>query len=166
MFLATLSAGSLGLAACATTVPVAGAPTTDAAVTTSGGARWSARIASVTQNRGDVAQSTRDNSYGSAEWTRADVPTLSKFDVVFTYAGTERDLAWAVLAGSCGTAALPVIPLANFPELNVGGGSRAQVSASLPIDMPATGAYHIDIYKDNSGDPQSLVGCGDFRYRR
>jgi hypothetical protein len=164
-FFATLSAGALALTACAHTVPVEGASTPAASVSTSpGNGRWSSRIASVTQNRPDVAQSTRDNSYGSAEWTRGAGPTLSTVNVTFTYSGQERDLNWALIAGNCGMAALPLIPLANFPELNVGSGGRAQVTATLPIDLPSTGSYHIDIYKDRSGNPTSLVACGNFRY--
>ena len=164
MFLATLSAGALGLAACAHTVPVEGGATPTASVSSAGGGRWTTTIQSVTQNRGDVAQSTRDKSYGSAQWTRGDGPTLSAVNLVFTYAGTERDLNWAILAGSCGTAALPLIPMANFPELNVGGGGRAQVNAVIPLELPQTGTYHIDIYKDRRGSAESLVGCGNLKY--
>ncbi|MEO5904544.1 MAG: hypothetical protein ABIQ55_11060, partial [Gemmatimonadaceae bacterium] len=76
MFIATLSVSALGLAACAHTVPVEGAATPSASVSTTGGGRWSGRIASVTQNRGDVGQSTRDKSYGQADWTRGSGPTL------------------------------------------------------------------------------------------
>ena len=165
MFVATLSAGALALTACAHTVPVEGGATPASSVSTStGGGRWTARIASVTQNRGDVAQSTRDKSYGSADWIRGASPTLSTVNLTFTYAGQERDLNWALIAGSCGMAALPLIPLANFPELNIGSGGRAQVTASLPIDLPQSGTYHVDIYRDRSGDPTSLVGCGNFKF--
>lgn len=165
MFVATLSAGALALTACAHNVPVEGASTPAASVSASSGAgRWNARITSVMQNRGDVAQSTRDNSYGSADWTRGAGPTISTVNLTFTYAGQERDLNWALIAGSCGMAALPLIPLANFPSLNVGSGGRAQVTATLPIELPASGTFHVDVYKDRSGDPSSLVGCGNFRY--
>jgi hypothetical protein len=165
LLFATLGAGVFGLAACAHTVPVEGAATPSTSVaTTSGMGRWSGRISSVTQNRADIAQSTRDNSYGSAEWTPASGPTLSSVNLVFTYAGQDRDLYWALVTGSCGTTALPLLPLANFPDLNVGSGGRAQVTTTLPIELPATGTYHIDIYRDRSGGPETLVGCGNLRY--
>lgn len=116
------------------------------------------------QNRGDVGQSTRDNSYGSADWIRGAGRTLSTVNLTFTYAGNERDLNWALIAGSCGTAALPLIPMANFPELNIGSGGRAQVTATLPIELPSNDSYQVDIYKDRSGNAASLVGCGNFKY--
>ncbi|HUQ47964.1 MAG TPA: hypothetical protein VM053_06945 [Gemmatimonadaceae bacterium] len=165
MFVATLSAGALALTACAHTVPVEGAATPASSVSTSpGGGRWNARITSVMQNRGDVGQSTRDNSYGSADWTRGAGPTLSVVNLTFTYSGQERDLSWALIAGNCGMAALPLIPMANFSNLSVGSGGRAQITASLPLELPASGTYHVDIYKNRSGDPSALVGCGNFRY--
>jgi hypothetical protein len=166
LLLATLGAGVFGLGACAHTVPVEGGATPSTSVAAApGSGRWSGRISSVTQNRADVAQSTRDNSYGQAEWTRGDGgPTLSSVNLVFTYAGQDRELTWAIVAGSCGVAALPLIPLSNFPELSIGSGGRAQVTASLPIDLPSTGTYHIDIYRDRSGGAESLVGCGNLRY--
>ena len=166
IFLATLGAGVFGLAACAHSVPVEGTATPSTSVSATGAGHWTARIASVTQNRADVAQSTRDNSYGSAEWTQGAGPTLSSVNLVFTYAGAERDLTWALISGSCGVAALPLIPLSNFPELSVGSSGRAQVTATLPIDLPTTGTYHIDVYRDRSGGPESLVACGNLRYSR
>jgi hypothetical protein len=164
ILLATFGAGVFGIAACAHTVPVNGASTPSTSVASTGAARWSARISSVTQNRSDIAQATRDNSYGSAEWTRGNGPTLSAVNLVFTYAGQDRDLYWALVAGSCGTSAIPLLPLSNFPELNVGSGGRAEVTTSLPLEMPASGSYHVDIYRDRSGGPETLVGCGNFRY--
>lgn len=167
LLLATLGAGVVGLAACATAVPVAGTATPSTSVSTaSGGGKWSGRISSVTQNRADMSQSTRDNSYGSAEWTRGDSPTLSNANVIFTYAGEDRELYWAIVAGSCGVAALPLIPMSNFPELSIGSGGRAQVTATLPIDLPNSGSYHVDIYRNHSGGAESLVGCGNLRYSR
>ncbi|MEO7366905.1 MAG: hypothetical protein ABIZ36_03050 [Gemmatimonadaceae bacterium] len=165
MFIATLGASALGLAACAHTVPVdSGATPAVSMSTASGGGRWSGRIASVTQNRGDVAQSTRDNSYGQADWTAGGRPTLSKVSLNFTYSGAERDLNWALISGSCGVAALPMLPMANFPEINIGGGGRGQVTTTLPLELPSAGSFHIDIYKTRTGGAENLVGCGNLKY--
>ena len=166
LFLAAVGAGALGvLAGCAKTTPVEGAPNPDASSGTAGsGARWSANIQSVTQNTGAVQQTSRDRSYGSATWTVGAAQSLSNINLVFTYTGQERALAWAILPGSCGNPALPVLPMSNFPELNVGGGGRAQVTTSMPIALPANGTYHIDIYRDRRGGQDALIACGNLRY--
>jgi hypothetical protein len=166
LFLAAIGAGALAISACAKTTPVEGAPapSTNAGVAAQGGGRWTANIQSVTQNTGAVQQTSRDRSYGSATWTLGAGPSLTNMNLVFTYTGTERSLAWAILPGSCGNPALPVVPMSNFPELNIAGGGRAQVTTSLPISLPTSGSYHIDIYRDRRGGTESLVACGNLRY--
>lgn len=167
MLLSALGTGAIGiLAACAQNTPVAGAPDPSMSVGATGAARWTANLQSVTQNRGQVAQTTRDRSYGSATWTVGDAAALSSVSIVFTYTGDEKFLAWAILPGACGTGALPVLPMANFPEINVGGGGRGQVTASLPIELPANGAYHIDIYRDRRPSVENLVACGTLKFAR
>ena len=166
-FLAAVGASAFGLlTGCAKSTPVDGAPTPNSSVSAEGstGGRWSANLQSVTQNRGEVAQTSRDRSYGTAQWTRGAAASLSNINMVFNYTGSERTLAWAILPGSCGTPALPVIPLSNFPELNVSGGGRAQVTTSLPLELPANGTYHIDIYRDRRGGQDALIACGNLRY--
>jgi hypothetical protein len=165
MLLSALGTGMIGmLAACAHSVPVEGAPAASSNVQATGSTRWTANIQSVTQNRGQVQQTTRDRSYGSANWTIGESPTLSRFDLVFTYTGEEKFLSWAILPGACGTGALPILPMANFPEINVGGGGRGQVSGSLPMVLPTSGAYHIDIYRDRRPSVDNLVACGNMKY--
>ena len=165
LLFAALGVGAASLTACAHSVPAGGsasAPSGD--VSMAAGPRWTARLASVMQSRGDIRQSTQDKSYGSAEWRDGDAVSLSKVDLVFTYSGNERDLSWAILPGACGSASLPLLPLSNFPELNLVSGGRAQITVTLPIDLPVAGTYHIDIYRDRLGGTESVVGCGNLKY--
>ena len=129
--------------------------------------RWTASIQSVKEDRINVApDSVREKSFGSAQWTRGSGPTLSIINLTFSYSGPERDLAWAILFGPCGSASLPLIPMSNFPELNVNTGGRAQVNATLSVELPASGTFHIDIYKDRAGAVESVVACGNLRQGR
>lgn len=157
---AALGMGALALAGCVTKAPAGGAPSS---AVLSENARWTANIQSVMQSRGDVGQSTRDRSYGSMTWTRGDSPSLTVANIVFTYAGQERFLSWAIAAGSCGSPSLPILPMANFPELNVGGGNRAQATTTLPTEFPTTGAYHVDIYRSRQAGMENLVACGNLK---
>ena len=164
LLLAALSTGALGiLAGCAAKTPAGDAAMADRAVMVGESARWSANIRSVTQSRADVAQTTRDRSYGSTTWTHGDGPTLTNINIVFTYAGQERYLSWAILAGSCGAPSLPLLPLSNFPELQIGGGGRAQVTTSLPIEFPTTGSYHVDVYRSRQAGMDALIACGNMK---
>lgn len=157
-----LSAGSLGLAACAqsSTVGEGPSPSSSASVPA---ARWSANIQSVTESRSDISQSARARSYGSATITRSDVNNLTMANIVFNHSGSDRFLNWAIHSGSCGSPSLPLLPISNFPELQVGGGGRAQVTAQIPLEFPVTGEYHVNIYKERQQTRDALVACGNFR---
>ncbi|MDO8502792.1 MAG: hypothetical protein Q7S20_13220 [Gemmatimonadaceae bacterium] len=162
--LVAVSAGALGLlAGCAQNTPVAGAPSRSQTIAMSESARWTANIQSVMQSRGEVVQTTRDRSYGSAIWTRGDRPSLTSIALTFNYTGSDRYLSWAILSGSCGTPALPIIPMSNFPELQIGGGGRAQVSSSLPVEFPTSGSYHIEVYRSRQQGIDALIACGNLK---
>jgi hypothetical protein len=53
--------------------------------------------------------------------------------------------------------------MSNFPELNIGGGGRAQVSGSIPVDLPTNGSYHVDIYRSRQPTLDALVACGNLK---
>ncbi|MEO5588287.1 MAG: hypothetical protein ABIS03_01785 [Gemmatimonadaceae bacterium] len=163
-FRATLAATALGLAACSKSVAVEEAPRPTTLVSLPGERRWTTSIQPVDQSRFNAADSTRDRSHGSAQWSQGDRPTLSKVNLVFQYGGTERELSWAILFGSCGNASLPLIPMSAFPELDVSGAGRVQLNATLSLELATSGTFHIDIYKDRQGGAGSLVGCGNLKY--
>ena len=164
MFLAALGIAAIGITACSNAVPVTGAPGPAALVASSGEPRWTTVIQQVAQSRFNAPDSSRDRSYGSAEWTRGSGPAESKVNLAFTYSGPERDLSWAILFGRCGSATLTLVPKSSFPELEVAGGGKAQLNATLSVELPTSGIYHIDIYKDRTGGAESLIGCGNFKY--
>ncbi|MDQ3243089.1 MAG: hypothetical protein M3Q09_05140, partial [Gemmatimonadota bacterium] len=57
----------------------------------------------------------------------------------------------------------PVIPINNFPELQIGGGGRAQTTADLPFEFPTQGTYHINIYRERQQNLAGLLACGNLR---
>ncbi len=127
--------------------------------------RWTANIKPATQDRLSARDSTGGRSFGAAEWVQGKTPTTSSVFITFTYAGAEHDLSWAILFGACSSASLPVAPISNFPEIDVStNGGRGQASVSLSVELPTSGEYHIDVYKDRLGGLESVVGCGNMRH--
>jgi hypothetical protein len=160
-----LAAGAFGmLAGCAKTSSVEGSPSPNVAVAPGENARWTGRIQGVTQSRGDVAQSTRDRSYGDFTWSHGPSQSITNVNLVFNYAGQERFLSWAIIAGSCGSPSLPIVPMSNFPELNIGTGGRTQVNGTIPVELPTTGQYHVDIYRSRQQSVDALVACGTLKF--
>lgn len=164
--LLVLSIGA-GLVACApagTPVDSSVQPVRTDGVGTSGA--LSANIQSVQESRSDIRQSSRGRSYGSSTLTAASSNNLTNVNVVFTHNSSERFLSWAILAGACGSPAAPLLPSSSFPELQVGSGGRSEVTAALPIEFPASGTYHINIYRERNQSRESLIACGNYRRGR
>lgn len=157
---------SLGFATFGNVVPLYGSVAQISPQALQGAGKWTSTLQPVNQFRFNAADSTRDRSYGSAQWGPGTTPMESRINLVFTYAGAERGLTWAILFGRCGNESLPVVPTATFPELDVSGGGRAQLNATISIEVPTSGTYHIEIYKDRTGGSDSMVACGNFRYAR
>ena len=165
MWLTALTAGAVIVTGCpksGTSTAGGASPTPDVEATET--AHWTTNIQPVMQSRGDVAQSTRDRSYGNFTWSRGPSNSITNFNIVFNYAGQERFLSWAIVAGSCGTPSLPIIPASNFPELNVGSGGRSQANGTLSIELPLNGAYHVDVYRSRTQGMDTLVGCGNLKF--
>lgn len=164
-FVATLSAFALGLMACAQTPQVEGTPTPARTAGTSGGVTvWSGNINSVTESNADVRQSGRGNGYGTAQMTKGEGGASTRVTISFSAGGaSDRYLNWAILQGRCGSGTLPVLPINNFPELQVGGDGRAQVTATLPFEFPARGDYHINIYHERGQTLDQVIACGNLR---
>lgn len=165
IFMMALGTGAIILGARSGAFPVLHAASAKrATVSPAGEPLWRASIRSVSRSRFDAPDSSRDRSYGSAEWTRASLPTQSKVNVQFSYGGYERVLSWAILFGNCGTGSMPLMPVSNFPEIEVTGTGHATIEATLPMEMATSGTYHIDIYSDRQAAAESVVGCGNLRY--
>ena len=165
ILLATLGAGLFAVAGCASSGASTGSSASPSGTVVAGdNARWTSRLQSTTQNRADVGQSTRDRSYGEFTWSRGASPSISSFNLVFNYAGQERFLSWAIVAGPCGSPSLPILPMGSFPELNVGTGGRSQVNGTLSLELPTTGSYHVDIYRTRQQSMEALVACGNLKF--
>jgi hypothetical protein len=164
-FVTTLSAISLAAMACATSTKVESAPSPSASISTSGTVtRWSGNISAVLESNSDVRQSSRGNGYGTAQLAPGDSPSSTAVTVIYSSGGTsDRYLNWAVLPGRCGSGSVPLLPISNFPELQVGGDGRSQVAVTLPFEFPTRGDYHINIYHERQSTLDQVVACGNLR---
>lgn len=169
MLLTTISVAAMTATGCSHSAPVSSAPSASAGVSATARPgyepKWSAVIRAVTQNKFSAPDSTRNTNYGSIQWSRGDIPSRTNVNLTYNYAGSERDLSWAILFGNCGAATVPLMPLSNFPELEVTAG-QASFNSVLSLELPVSGEYHIEIYKDRRGTDDSIVGCGNFKRTR
>ena len=169
ILLATIGVAAMTTSGCAHSVPVSGAPSASADVSAAPPPgfepKWSAVIRAVTQNRFSAPDSTRNTNYGAFQWTHADIPSRSNVNITYNFSGPERELSWAIMFGNCGSATLPLVPMSNFPELEVTGG-QANFNSMLTLELPVSGEYHVAVYKDRRGTEESMVGCGNLKRTR
>lgn len=165
ILLVTLAA-AVGISACASNPAPGTAPVASAQVAADAPQpKWTGSIRSSLTDRlsGD---STRERMSGSLVWTPAPSPSMSTARIDFSYTGSVRELTWGIFFGPCGNASLPVITLSDFPELEMSSGGRAQLVASLSTELPLSGAYHVEIFKDRSAQPETSIACGNLKFNR
>jgi hypothetical protein len=76
-------------------------------------------------------------------------------------------LPWAIASGDCGSNALPLMTVAQFPELTASNG-RATLDASLPLPMPVTGSYHVNVFNPGTygADEADVMICAPLTLKR
>jgi hypothetical protein len=161
---------AVSLAACSANTPPNPSIATVQAVGEPPEPRWTGNLrATIVDKLGEADSSSTQRNYGSRgslTWTNGATPALSNATIDFTYSGTERELTWGIFFGPCGNASLPVVTLSTFPELEMSGGGRTQTVAALSTELPLTGAFHVEVFRDRSGAPESSVACGNLKFNR
>lgn len=66
--------------------------------------------------------------------------------VVSTPVQEPTSLRWAVLPGRCGAGSLPLLGFDQFPPLDVGSNGRGQLDVEIPLALPQSGSYHVNVY--------------------
>jgi hypothetical protein len=132
--------------------------------------RWTGNLRATVIDKIDESDTTstqrNQGSRGSLTWTYGATSAQSNATIDFTYSGSERELTWGIFYGPCGNASLPVISLSVFPELEMSSGGHTQVVATLSTDLPLTGAFHVEVFRDRSGSPEFSVACGNLKFNR
>jgi hypothetical protein len=161
---------ALALAACAANTPPGGAIATAQSVGEVPQPRWVGTIRANIVDKLDETDTTSSQrnygSRGSLTWTHGATPALSNATIDFTYSGPDRELTWGIFFGPCGNASLPVVSLSDFPELEMSSGGHTQVIAALSFELPLSGAFHVEVFRDRSGSPETTVACGNLKFNR
>ena len=76
--------------------------------------------------------------------------------------GNSYTVQWALVPGRCGSGGLPVLPVDNFPMIEVGSDGRAQLDTELSLSPPESGEYHVNVY--NGGQELSnVITCANLK---
>ena len=161
---------SLALAGCAssgTPEPAAGAPPVAAAAASSGSIqRWSGALNPTVQRTGNMAGSDRARAFGNVVLTRhATDANRMLVNITLTAPTTNSvtGLQWALLPGRCGSGAVPITSVERFPPIEMGSGNRGSLTAELPLALPTSGSYHVNVYWPGGSALEDVMTCANLR---
>jgi hypothetical protein len=177
----TICAASLGLLAltvggCASSQAGAGSGTgsdsiaADAASGKIGPAllQWSGSFRSTQQQSGTfTGQLGRNQASGSVVLT---APNPNEMHVRIQASLPVTDpvrLAWSMAPGPCGSNAIPLQTVAQFPQIPVSNGG-ASLDDIISLAFPTTGNYHVNVFNEGTtgGDESDVMVCADLHLER
>lgn len=108
---------------------------------------------------------TRIDASGSVQLV-ADGPSLTHATVnvrLPQYQDPMR-LYWAVASGPCGSNAIPLLNVSQFPQISMSTGAGS-IETSLSFALPTTGTYHVNVYGPNSDgrDEAGVFTCAELK---
>jgi hypothetical protein len=72
-------------------------------------------------------------------------------------------LRWSLAPSRCGSSSLPLLSVDQFPTIDVSSSGQGKLSADLPVTMPTSGQYHVDIYWTTGTDRADVMACADLK---
>lgn len=167
---------SLVAAACAKPVPVENAPApAEAAMAAPAEARWTAALNPVQERTAEIRQTSTNRARGSFVMTRGDNPGWSKVTLNFNSnsgSGGNSTASWAIVPGSCGSDAQPILPISAFPTIELSGSGSGQVTSQIHVDFLSGGTYHVNVYRSGgimnaeARSVAAVLACGNLKLVR
>lgn len=164
-----LGMAAIAVSACAST------PTSDpggdvvaepsAAGTVAASARWTGNISPTNSFSGGLQGATRQNTYGTVRLTMSP-RNNNATHVSLTFQApiqTSTVYRWALLPGRCGSGSIPLLAPELFPDLEMSSTGRGQLEADIPLDLPVSGAHHLNVYTRGS-QLADVIGCANLRF--
>jgi hypothetical protein len=125
---------------------------------------WSGKFATMTKQSGDVsAIRGQTNITGDVTLTAlAENRLKAEIDIANTNAA-RSELFWALVSGRCGSNSIPTLTVNQFPVIEVNSSGRGRVSGEVPLGLPTSGTYHVNLYLTHGGDESDVLSCANLR---
>lgn len=170
LHLLTPAVAALALAGCAssgTSSPAAGA-TPDATASVASGTvqRWSGALNPTQQRTGNLAGGDRARAFGNVVLTKSpsdENRMIASISLTAPETNSVTGLQWALLPGRCGSGAVPLTNVERFPPIDMGSGGRGSLTAEVPLALPTSGTYHVNIYWPGGSQLENVMTCANLR---
>lgn len=154
---------ALAAAGCASSAKTAPSPVAQQSLGP-GLLEWTGRFQPVQQQTGDAtAVRARNRANGSVKLTAGAQGRMDADIEVSTPLTSSANIRWALAAGACGSGALPVLPVDEFPEIDVTANGRGDLKANVPAPLPTAGSYHVNVYWSDGRDESDVMTCANLK---
>ena len=141
----------------------ASSPTSAPASVSTTGPRWSGNLAPTMQRTGSYTGGGQARAFGTVMLTVAESdPNRTRARVTVDVPTQNRSLPWAILPGRCGSGSLPLIGQDLFPQIEVGNTGKGQIETELPLTLPTSGTFHLNVYWQGQTLDQVMT-CANLR---
>lgn len=156
---AIFALATVSCASASTSGAASGAPSGLSLATT----QWSGNFQATQQASGDLeAPRGRNNVSGKVLLVGSGRDALSAQIDVSDVPTSMTDAHWALVTGRCGSGAIPVLIVSQFPTMTVSNG-RAHLTGDVPIALPTSGTYHVNVYRSNGADESDVLACANLK---
>lgn len=71
-------------------------------------------------------------------------------------------IQWGIHSGRCGSGTLPIVGIERFPVLEVSANGRGDLDAEMPLSLPESGSYHVNVFRGGQ-QLNHVLTCGNLR---
>ena len=133
--------------------------------TGSGAPSWSGNITPTQQRTAQIKYPGTTRIYGQATVEPGGDPGHTKVRVSFTTPVVNQTYQWGLHEGRCGTNAPAVVPINVFPAIDVSGNGSGQAAVEIPMSIPESGAYHVNLFVGGNG-LEHVIACSNLKLSR
>ncbi len=129
---------------------------------------WSGRFQATQQQTGTFGGFQQRNRAAGTVTLTAEGPSIMRAKMQVTIDNTDPErLSWSLASGDCGSNAIPLMAVAQFPQLTSNNG-RATLDDMVSLPLPVTGSYHVNIFNPGTSgqDQQDVMICAPLTLKR
>jgi len=126
---------------------------------------WNGSFQPVQQQTGNLTPRGTNRTYGSVTLTASSASenrTHAEIEISTTLP-TSALLHWALSSGRCGSSTLPLLGVDQFPSIEVSNSGQGKLSSDIPVTLPTSGSYHVDIFWSGGQDRSDVMACANLR---
>jgi hypothetical protein len=126
--------------------------------------QWTGKFANMARQSGDLAAIRGQTNISGDVLLTALAQDRLKADITIANAnGARSELFWALVSGRCGSNSIPALAVNQFPVIELSSNGGGHINAEVPLALPTSGGYHVNLYLTHGGDESDVLSCANLR---